>query len=85
MPAEGVPQAFTDVQWSVDVMLSSSATRAPRLNATPLVTLALTLDDGSQRVYRLSSEELGQWRHALAKGLKDVEYLERKRRAAGNR
>ena len=81
--AETTDRSVTSVQWAVDVMLSSSEVRAPRLNATPLVSLTLTLDDGSTRSYRLTAEELGQWRHAMAKGLKDLDYLERKRRPAG--
>jgi hypothetical protein len=75
-------RTVTDIHWSVDVILASSLLRSTRLNATPMINLSLTLDDGRVLSYRLTQEELHQWRYTLARGLKDLDYLERKRRAA---
>jgi hypothetical protein len=73
---------WPDIHWAVDVILASSLLRSTRLNATPMINLSLTLDDGRVLSYRLTQEELHQWRYTLARGLKDLDYLERKCRAA---
>jgi hypothetical protein len=75
-------RTVVDVQWAIEVVVSSSYLRSSRLNATPLVHVTLTLDDGRALSYRLSQAELHQWRYTLARSIKDLEYLERKRRPA---
>lgn len=70
---------ITDIAWAVDVVLSTSAVAPVRLNATPIVAVSLTLDDGRVLAFRLRQEELHQWRYTLARAYKDVAYLERKR------
>lgn len=70
--------AFTvaDIDWRVDVLVSSDAvTRV----STPTIVLSLLLSDGTRATYRLSQEELHQWRFSLAKAVKDLAYLEQKR------
>ena len=69
----------TATSWRVDVVLSSDALRAPRHNAQPVAVVNLALSDGRLVALRLRPEELQQWRYTLAKAVKDVAYLERKR------
>ena len=71
--AEGV--TIVDVDWSVDVVVSSSDLAKV---AVPTVLLTLTLSDDRVCRYRLSQEQLHQWRFALAKAVKDAAYLEKK-------
>ena len=84
MPLHGAAlcRGFSQVQYAVELVLSTSDVRAPRLNATPLIALSLTTDDGRVLQYKLTQQELAQWRYTLARAVKDLDYLERKRRPA---
>ena len=69
----------TATSWRVDVILSSDALRAPRHNAQPIAVVNMALSDGRVVALRLRPEELHQWRYTLAKAVKDMAFLERKR------
>lgn len=70
---------IVDLQWSIEIVLSSSILRAKNLNATPLVTLCITLEDGRVLSFRLTQSELHQWRYTIARACKDLAYLDRKK------
>ena len=70
------------MDWKVDVVVASELLNRV---AVPTVLVALQLSDGRVLTYRLSTEELHQWRYSLAKGVKDLAYLEKKRPPAASK
>eukprot|EP00331_Platyophrya_macrostoma_P022496 CAMPEP_0176453982 /NCGR_PEP_ID=MMETSP0127-20121128/29610_1 /TAXON_ID=938130 /ORGANISM="Platyophrya macrostoma, Strain WH" /LENGTH=70 /DNA_ID=CAMNT_0017843041 /DNA_START=116 /DNA_END=328 /DNA_ORIENTATION=+ len=47
--------------------------------AVPIAVVGLKLSSGVVLTYRLRQEDLHQWRFAMAKVLRDLVYLEKKR------
>lgn len=69
------PLTIANVDWSVEILVSSS--EVSRV-AVPVVNLTLTLTDGTVQSYRLSQQDVHQWRFTLAKAVKDAAYLDSK-------
>jgi hypothetical protein len=69
------PLSIANVDWSVEILVSSS--EVSRV-AVPVVNLTLTLTDGTVQSYRLSQQDMHQWRFTLAKAVKDAAYLDSK-------
>ena len=72
-------QQVSDVDWRIDVLVSSS--HALRRVAVPTVLLTLTLSSGVALQFRLTQADLHQWRFVMAKAVRDLAYLEKKRPA----
>ena len=72
-------QQVADVDWRIDVLVSSS--HALRRVAVPTVLLTLTLSSGVALQFRLTQADLHQWRFVMAKAVRDLAYLEKKRPA----
>ena len=65
----------TFVDWSIEVVLSTSTMLQPAANGVPLVNLTLTLSDGRAVQRRLTAAELHQWRYSLARATKDLHVI----------
>lgn len=65
-----------DVQWKVDVLMTSL--NEVEQVAVPVAIVAVRLTNHVVLTYTLTPEELHQWRFALAKGMRDVLYLQSK-------
>jgi len=74
-------QSIVSVDWKVDVVVATGHS----LNrvGVPVAVIALTLSSGIVLSYRLSQEELHQWRFQLAKAVRDLTYLQKKQPQAG--
>jgi hypothetical protein len=70
-------QTVVLIDWRVDIAVATGHSVA-RVGV-PTVVLGLTLSSGIILTYRLTQEELHQWRFALAKGVRDLAYLEKKK------
>ena len=72
-------QQVADIDYRIDVLVSSS--HALRRIAVPTVLLTLTLTSGVALQFRLTQADLHQWRFVMAKAVRDLAYLEKKRPA----
>jgi hypothetical protein len=65
------------LDWRIDVLIST-LNHVQKVNV-PVIVLSLTLSTGAVLVYRLTAEEFHQWRFSLAKAVRDMAYLEKKK------
>lgn len=70
---------IVDIQWRVDVVLSSLSELDQV--AVPVALLSVRWSNHVVLTFWLKPEDLHQWRFALAKGLRDMLYLEKKQPA----
>jgi hypothetical protein len=65
----------TNVDWAIEVVLSTDTMQQPAANGVPIVNLTLTLSDGSVVQRRLTAAELHKWRYTLARATKDLQVI----------
>jgi hypothetical protein len=70
-------QTILHFDWRVEIAVATGHSVA-RVGV-PTVVIGLTLSSGVILTYRLTQEELHQWRFSLAKGVRDLAYLEKKK------
>ena len=70
-------QTIVLIDWRVDIVVGTGHSVA-RVGV-PTIVLGLTLSSGIILTYRLTQEELHQWRFSLAKAVRDLAYLDKKR------
>jgi hypothetical protein len=68
--------SIVEVQWKVDVLMTSL--NEVEQVAVPVAVVGIRLSNEIVLTYTLSPDELHQWRFALAKGMRDVLYLQAK-------
>lgn len=71
-------QSIGSIDWRIDVLVGASHT-VQRIGS-PTIVLSLTLaPSGVTLTFRLTQADLHQWRFVMAKAVRDLAYLEKKR------